>query len=472
MRRVEATARLCDAAARFAMTQANGTVLIVDDDPALRKVLGALLGQAGIAVIEAASGREALALLQERLIDAVVTDLRMPELDGMALLTQIVRAWPDLPVVMLTAHATVALAVEAMKRGATDFVLKPFEREDVLFVVQKALALGRRDEPPERTVLGDEFVGESQVMASLRGLVQRSALTSATVLIRGETGSGKEVVARAIVEQGSRRDHPFVKLHCAALPEALLESELFGHEKGAFTGAIARKAGKVELAAGGTLFLDEIGDVPLATQVKLLRLLQEREIERLGGTSTIKVDVRFIAATHRPLERLIEAGEFRADLFYRLNVIPLEVPPLRERASDVPALARHFVSQFCAAHQLPAFAFEPAALERLSAAPWPGNVRQLANLIERIVVLEGAESIGAGVVERELAREAARFGSGSVPPPAPSTGRSLGEQRHELERGAVVEALARAQNNRSLAARMLGISRRTLYNKLAELGLD
>jgi two-component system response regulator AtoC len=455
----------------------DATVLIVDDDAALRKVLGALLAQAQIASVEAASGREALHVLQSRLVDAVLADLRMPEMDGMELVSHVARGWPDVPVVMLTAHGTVALAVEAMKRGAADFVLKPFDREEVLFVMRKALALGSR--PTEGAALASDFVGESEPVRRLRTSIQRCAATSATVLIRGETGTGKEVVARAIHDQSPRRAQPLVKVHCAAVPEALLESELFGYEKGAFTGATSRKPGRVELAAGGTLFLDEIGDIPLSTQVKLLRLLQEREIERVGGVDTIAVDVRFIAATHRPLEKMLMDGEFREDLFYRLNVIPIEVPPLRERPSDIALLARHFTRLFCAAHQLPARELEAGAVERLATAPWPGNVRQLSNLIERLVVLGTGPIVSRTDVDLELAREGARLGgsgaapvTSAAPTGATRTGASLGEQRHDLEREAVKEALARANDNRTLAARMLGISRRTLYNKLEELGLD
>jgi two-component system response regulator AtoC len=460
----------------MAALPSDATVLIVDDDAALRKVLGALLGQAGIASVEAASGREALLILQSRLIDAVVADLRMPEMDGMDLVSYVASGWPDVPVVMLTAHGTVALAVEAMRRGAADFVLKPFDREEVLFVVQKALALART--PTEGATPASPFIGESEVVRRLRASIQRSALTSATVLIRGETGSGKEVVARAIHEQSPRRTQPLVKVHCAALPEGLLESELFGHEKGAFTGATSRKPGRVELAAGGTLFLDEIGDVPLSTQVKLLRLLQEREIERVGGVETIAVDVRFIAATHRPLERMMEEGAFREDLFYRLNVIPIEVPPLRERPNDIALLACHFTRLFCATHRLPARELEPSAIERLGSDAWPGNVRQLANLMERLVVLGTEPNITRADVDLELDRERARHDgarAAAVAPPAVTpparTGASLEKQRYDLEREAVREALARANNNRTLAARMLGISRRTLYNKLEELGL-
>jgi two-component system, NtrC family, response regulator AtoC len=447
----------------------DATVLIVDDDATLRKVLGALLGQAGIASVEAGSGHDALLVLQSRPVDAVLADLRMPEMGGMELVSHVARGWPDVPVVMLTAHGTVPLAVEAMKRGAADFLLKPFDREEVLFVLQKALALGRG--PTEASAPGSDFIGQSAAMRRLSEALRRCAATSATVLIRGETGTGKEVVARAIHEQSPRSARPLVKVNCAALPEALLESELFGHEKGAFTGATSRKPGRVELAAGGTLFLDEIGDVPLATQVKLLRLLQEREIERVGGVDTIAVDVRFIAATHRPLEKMVEDGEFREDLFYRLNVIPIEVPALRERPGDIAELARHFAQRHCAAHRLPARDLEPGAIERLEMDRFAGNVRQLSNLIERLVVLGTEPRIGRADVERELAREAARRGGARAADVPTSRGASLSEQRHGLEREAVTEALARARNNRTLAARLLGISRRTLYNKLKELGL-
>jgi two-component system, NtrC family, response regulator AtoC len=446
----------------------TATVLCVDDDPAVGKVLTALLGQAGLNALSARNGAEALELLERRAVDLVVSDLRMPGVGGMDLLRTVVERWPDLPVVILTAHGSVPLAVEAMRAGAADFVLKPFDRDEVLFVLEKALraqARGAFSSTPHGPTLGG-----SPGMRELDALIGRAAQGSATVLVRGETGTGKELVARAIHERSARAKQAFVKLNCAALPDALLESELFGYEKGAFTGAAQRKPGRVELAAGGTLFLDEIGDVPPATQVKLLRVLQEREIERVGGTETIKVDVRFVAATHQKLEALVARGDFREDLFYRLNVIPLDVPPLRERREDIPALVSHFAASTAAANARPPASFSPEAVELLAQQPWPGNVRQLENMVERLVVLSDERTISRSTVEREIEREAARERSVRAPSDgnAPS---ALDTQRREAEREAILDALARSGNNRSLAARLLGVSRRTLYNKLEEMGV-
>jgi two-component system response regulator AtoC len=449
---------------------AGSTVLCVDDDPAVGKVLAALLGQAGVNAVLAASGSEALELLSRRAIDLVVSDLRMPGIGGMDLLKSIGERWPEMPVVILTAHGTVPLAVEAMRAGAADFMLKPFDRDEVLFVIEKVLTAHREGVADGRAQASGPVLGDSAVMRELDELVRRAAQGSATVLVRGETGTGKELVARAIHERSARAEGPFVRLNCAALPDALLESELFGYEKGAFTGAANRKPGRVELASGGTLFLDEIGDVPLATQVKLLRVLQEREIERVGGTETIAVDVRFVAATHQKLEALVSRGAFREDLFYRLNVIPLDVPPLRERRVDIPALVAHFSKRAAEANARKTASFAPDAVELLAQQPWPGNVRQLENMVERLVVLSDTPSISRAAVEREIEREAARErsakGSGDSAPSA------LDAQRREAEREAILDALARAGNNRSLAARLLGVSRRTLYNKLEEMGVE
>jgi two-component system, NtrC family, response regulator AtoC len=450
----------------------RGTVLLVDDDPAITKILSAQLGQVGIAAVEAHTAELALTLLDSRPIDVVVSDVRMPGMDGMALCARISLAWPEIPVVILTAHGSIQVAVEAMKAGAVDFMQKPFERDEVLFVIEKALTAAARDRErtPPRT--GLTLIGQSASMSAMRETIRRSASGNATVLIRGETGTGKELVARAVHEHSLRRDKPFVKLNCASLPDSLLESELFGYEKGAFTGAFSRKPGRVELAQRGTLFLDEIGDVPLATQVKLLRILQERELERLGGTETIKVDVRFVAATHRDLESMVADGKFREDLFYRLNVLPLDVPPLRERSSDIAALVQHFTHAASAANGRGDTSVDSSALELLQAQAWPGNVRQLENFVERLIVLSDGPVVRQKDVLRELAKEGGRARSGSTTPETPVSVRGLGSQRRDAERQAVTDALVRAGNNKSLAARLLGVSRRTLYNKLEELGLE
>lgn len=456
------------------MSELKGTVLLVDDDLAVGTVLMALIKQAGHQARHVPSGEKALEVLAKEPIDVVVTDIRMPGMGGMQLLTQVVAKWPDVPVIMMTAHGTVPLAVEAMKAGAADFVLKPFEREEILYAVNKALTQATTAGVSSPGGMGPGIIGESASMKEAYALIRKAAGSTATVLIRGESGTGKELAARAVHEQSPRHLGPFVKIHCAALPDTLLESELFGYEKGAFTGAAQRKPGRVELAHGGTLFLDEIGDIPLSTQVKLLRLLQERELERLGGTETLKVDVRFVAATHQPLEDLVQRKQFREDLFYRLNVVPIVLPPLRERRDDVEALAKHFVATLGATNGKPDTRLDAEALKLMTTQPWPGNVRQLQNFVERLVVLGDGPVITERDVTRELARQATSFATVMASSPessAEKTSGTLGEKRRESEREALTEALARAGDNRTLAARLLGISRRTLYNKLEEQGL-
>ncbi len=453
------------------MSEGESCALVVDDDAAVRQVLVALLRQDGLRAIGAKSADEALALLERGGVDVIISDVRMPGMDGLTLLRRSSATWPDIPVVLLTAHGTIPLAVEAMKAGAHDFLSKPFEREEVLFVVRKALlaaehAAGAASEGGATQAL----LGQSPALREVQDRIRRAAGSAATVLIRGETGSGKELVARAIHDASARSARPFVKLNCAALPETLLESELFGHEKGAFTGAASRKPGRVELAEGGTLFLDEIGDVPAATQVKLLRVLQERELERLGGTSTLRVDVRFIAATHRDLEQLLNEAKFREDLFYRLNVIPIDVPPLRARPDDIALLARHFLAASARANGK-ALSLEPSALTPLCEQAWPGNVRQLENFVERLVVFSDGPLLSKSDVQRELARDAARQRVAPAARGAAIRAVGLDEQRRQTERRAIEEALTRAGDNRALAARLLGISRRTLYKRLEEFGL-
>jgi DNA-binding NtrC family response regulator len=444
------------------MVDIGGTVLVVDDDLAVGKVLVALLVQAGHEATHVTSGHEALARLEAGPFDVVLTDLQMPGMNGIDLLDETARRWPGLPVIMLTAHGSVATAVEAMKKGAVEYMLKPFDKDELVYVVQKALTPARRrpEGMPAAPQGNAGIVGDSPAMREALALVRKVAGGLSTVLIRGETGTGKELVARALHEGGPRRDAPLITVHCGALPENLLESELFGYEKGAFTGANAKKPGRVELAHQGTLFLDEIGDVSPAVQVKLLRVLQEREFERVGGTQTVKVDVRFVAATHKDLEEMVAKGTFREDLFYRLNVVPIRLPPLRERAGDVERLARHFAQEVGRANGRPGARFDEAALARLGAERWPGNVRQLQNLVERLVVLSDSDAIELTAVERELGRA----------PLAPTDG-SLDARRREAERAGILAAIDRAKGNRSLAARLLCVSRRTLYNKLREHGI-
>jgi two-component system response regulator AtoC len=429
-------------------------VLVVDDDPAVAQVLLLLLRQGGFEAQHAETGEVALARLAREPVDVVLSDVRMPGMDGLALLREVRRRWPDVPVVMLTAHGTVAVAVEAMKAGAADFILKPFDREEVLYALKKAVAARPRAESATGGLVG----GSPAMRATLERL-GKAAQGASTVLIRGESGTGKELAARHLHDLGPRKAGPFVAVHCAALPEALLESELFGYEKGAFTGATQRKPGRIELAGGGTLFLDEIGDVPLAVQVKLLRVIQERRFERLGGVQSVTVDVRFVAATHRDLEAMVAAGQFREDLLFRLNVVPVRLPSLRERPEDIEPLARAFCARFTESDGRPPIELTPGAIEALAAFSWPGNVRQLHNVLERLIVLADGPTLDGAEVARELG-EGARV-----------TGATLDGKRRDAERGALLDALRRCGDNRTLAARVLGVSRRTLYNKLREHGL-
>jgi two-component system response regulator AtoC len=387
--------------------------------------------------------------------------VRMPGMDGFQLLEAVKTSWPDIPVVLLTAHGNVPLAVDAMKKGAADFLMKPFDRELMLAAISRCAQMVRAegplvDAPPPND---QGFLGESKAMVEVRSLIHKAAQSQSTVLIRGESGTGKELAAKALHQASPRAQGPFVRFQCGALPESLIESELFGYEKGAFTGAVARKLGRVELAQGGTLFLDEIGDVPLPVQVKLLRLLQEREFERLGGTQTFKADVRFVAATHQPLEELVRSGRFREDLFHRLNVIPVHLPALRERSSDIPRLAEHFIR----VHGGKVAA--DSVLNRIAMETWRGNVRELQNFIERLVVLSpNPAALTESDVERELGRRSPLMQEAT-------RSSDLDEARRSAEREALRVALDKAGNNRTKAARILGVSRRTLYNKLSELGL-
>ncbi len=460
-------------------TERGQSILVVDDDASVRRVLTALLEQGGYEVRGVGSGEEALAALDAGCFDLVISDLRMRGMDGMALLGAVVTRHPGLPVMMLTAHGTVPLAVAAMRSGAADFLLKPFDREEILFVVDKALRASKtnRDAPPLPALHGGGIIGRAPALLEVLQVIRRAATGTATVLIRGESGTGKELAARALHDASPRRDGPFVSLHCAALPESLLESELFGYEKGAFTGAVARKPGRVELADGGTLFLDEIGDIPPGTQVKLLRVLQERTFERLGSTRTEKVDVRFVAATHRDLESMAAEGTFREDLFYRLNVVPVWMPPLRERREDIDTLVRHFCSTLARANGRASMAITEEAVALLRTEPWRGNVRELANFVERLVVLSPSDTIDAEHTARELARVpvAKRAPLGALEAGAHSGASPLAAleaRRRDGEREEILNALTRAADNRALASRLLGVSRRTLYNKLREHGLS
>jgi DNA-binding NtrC family response regulator len=437
-------------------------VLLIDDDPGVATVIEALLKRKGIGSAYVMSAEAALPIIDRRPVDLAIIDLQMPGMGGLDFVQLAARRYPDLPVIVLTAHGSVPLAVRALQSGAVDFLEKPFDSAHLLRVVSNHLVerKARTSTQPD-----DAIVGESPAIVTLLERIARAAKSDATVLLRGESGTGKELVARAIHRQSRRSAAPLISLHCAAIPEQLLEAELFGHARGAFTGAERDRQGRVELARGGTLFFDELGDITPLTQTKLLRLLQERCFERIGENSQRQADVRFVAATHRPLEELVSQGKFREDLFYRLNVVPIVVPPLRERLEDVPLLVARFSKEIGREQGIAARSFEPAALRRMMAHSWPGNVRELRNLIERLVVLSSTTNITAEQVEAELALVAPRAPNSarrSTPPP----------RKIELDQNQLVEMLSKTQQNRALAARLLGISRRTLYNRLREFGLD
>ncbi len=470
-------------------------VLVADDEPNLRRVLSAQLARDGFEVHGAEDGEQALKILAEHHIDVVITDLRMPKLDGMSLLKRIVAEYPDIPVIMITAHGTVNTAVEALKRGAFDYVTKPFDRAEFQAVVTKA---ARSRELSGKLYLGTaeergrfRLIGESPAMHKVYQVIERAADTPSTVLITGESGTGKELIARALHENSSRSEKAFIRVNCAALPPELIESELFGYEKGAFTGAVTSKPGRFELADGGTLFLDEIGEIPVEMQVKLLRAIQESEFERVGGVKTIRVDVRLIAATNRLLPGEIEAGRFREDLYYRLNVVHIDLPPLRERKSDIPLLLEHFLRRFNERLKKNVTGVEPAALELLMAHEWRGNIRELENCMERCLLFcdgerIGAEDLPASLREGEPAEEprpsapawaeAAPHDEEVAPEPVESfeeggLKEAVREATQRIERELILRALKQTHNNVTHTARLLKISRKSLQMKMKELGL-
>jgi len=436
----------------------------------MRRLLELDLSEAGYQTFSSADAEKGLDLLRREQIDLVLTDLKLPGLGGLEFLQAAKRLNAALPVVVMTAYGSVETAVEAMKAGASDYVLKPFALAEMRLVVQKELDVRhlREENRNLREALGRQYnhpniVARSPKMQEVLALVERVAATPSTVLIGGESGVGKDLIAHLIHQRSSRSSGPFVKINSTAIPENLLESELFGYEKGAFTGATASKPGKFELADKGTLFLDEIGDVPPATQVKLLRVLQEREFERLGGTRTIKVDVRLIAATNRDLRAALEQGTFREDLYYRLNVVPIDIPPLREHKEDIPDLANLFLIRLGQQSQKKLEGIKPEALRKLMDFHWPGNVRELENIVERACALAPGPFIEASDIQ--IDHVAGRNHSGQSP--LLPEGKTLDQWEDELIR----EAYRRANGNKSEAARMLGLSRNALRYRLEKIGI-
>ncbi|MGH7304851.1 MAG: sigma-54-dependent transcriptional regulator [Candidatus Rokuibacteriota bacterium] len=441
------------------------TLLVADDDPGLRESLERTLTREGYRVVLASDGRAALERVQAGGVDLIVTDLRMPGLTGLELLRAAKAIMPDVDVILLTAFGTVEEAVKAMKDGAYDFLTKPFRREQLIKLVDKALE--RRDLIEQNRALKKQLedirskgqmIGASPAFRRMLTLVEQIADSSATILIQGESGAGKELVARTIHERSGRRGGPFVAVNCAALPETLLESELFGYEKGAFTGAVGRKEGRFELASGGTLFLDEVADLSLVTQPKILRVLQEGEFERLGGTRTLQVDVRIVAATNQDLADMVKEKRFREDLYYRLNVITVRVPPLRERHEDIRVLAQHYLRVYAAKNGRKLEGFSNEALERLESYAWPGNVRELENLIERTVLLARKDRIDAEDLPEEVA--------GVKRPPRDAILELVGTPLADIEQRLLDETLRITGGNKTQAAKLLGIDVRTVARKL------
>ena len=448
-------------------------VLVVDDDLAHRTMLRTLLGDWGYAIVDADDGEAAVAVVQAQPIDLVLMDIRMVRVSGIEALEQIKAINPAIPIVLMTAYASVEMAVDALKKGAYDYLIKPLDFDKLRLTLERALehirlkAENRQLKQQLATgIQSSDIIGSSPAMVRLMETVAQVAVSEATVMVTGESGTGKELVAAAIHHNSPRKSGPFVKVNCAAITETLLESELFGHEKGAFTGADRRREGRFVQADGGSLFLDEVGEMPVSMQVKLLRVLQERELTRVGGEQVIPVDVRLIVATNQDLARMVNAGTFREDLYYRLNVVDLKTPPLRERREDIPLLAAHFLLRFAEKKSQSGGPVLPRAMDLLIRHPWPGNVRELMNTIERAVVMARSscldEDAFAALIP-EPPEVGAAFSDGVFPADVPLD---------RIEREAIVNTLASAKGNKSEAARRLGITRKTLREKLKKYNLS
>ena len=468
------------------MTSSPPKVLLIEDDPAIVATLRQVLAEEGYAIATESTGEAGLAAARSGSFDVIITDLKLPGLSGLELVRGLHPSYPQLPILMMTAHGTTESAIEAIQAGAFDYIIKPFEIPELLRLVQQAVTASRLMSEPvqsgEARASGEAIVGSGRAMQLIYKEIGRVAAKPVGVLIRGETGTGKELIARAIFRYSDRAKGPFVAFNCAAIPETLLESELFGHERGAFTGADARRIGRFEQADRGTIFLDEIGDMTPGTQVKLMRVLQEKCVQRLGGKETIPVDVRVIAATHRDLETAIKRNQFREDLYYRISVVVLTLPPLRDRPEDIPELARFFLNKYAGEFHTPRPAIQADALNFLQTQPWPGNVRELENSIRKVLLLARGYTISVDLVRAALAK------AGPPPPPAEMP---LAAYADELlaaaQRGEISDVYARfdeaaarlllgraiekAQGNQAQAARWLGISRLTLREKLTQFGL-
>ena len=436
------------------------TVLLIEDEKIMRVTLEDALKGAGYEVMSFETGGSALQSMKSNSFDVAVTDVRLPDMDGFDIVREITRT-KDAPVIVMTAYGTIKDAVEAMKLGAFDYITKPFALDEFLLLIERALEIKRLREENIRLkkdlnkcYCAPNIIGESAGMKKVFSLIGKVSVSDSTVLILGESGTGKELIATTIHYQSNRKDRPLIKVNCAALPEGLIESELFGHERGAFTGAVKRKPGRFELANGGTIFLDEIGDLPPATQAKILRVIQERQFERIGGTATLNVDVRIIAATNKNLEEEVKAGRFREDLYYRLNVIPITLPPLRERREDIPELIEFFMDRY-RKKLAKNVRFSKDAVEMLLAYDYPGNVRELENIIERCITLSIAEVIGKDELPSFITSDTP--GTKSL---------FLSDIAADAEKGHIIGVLQTTQGNKTKAAEILGISRKTLWEKM------
>lgn len=449
-------------------------ILIVDDELNMRLVLSAMLKKEGYDVSSASDGREAMQILQSNKISIVITDLKMPGMDGMELLSRVSDLYPEIPVVMITAHGSIATAVEALKKGAFDYITKPFDLDDLRNIVSKAMKTRALKEnefslTPAEIERGG-IIGASPQTMELFEAINRVAPTTTTVMITGETGTGKELVAEAIHYNSPRKKNPLIKINCAAIAETLMESELFGYEKGAYTGAAVTKPGRFELAHKGTLFLDEVADIPREMQVKLLRVIQEQEFERVGGLRTIKVDVRIIAATNRNISREVKAGNFREDLYYRLNVFPIEIPPLRERIEDVPGLVGYFLDKFNKKLGL-SVSMNDEVKELLMRHDWPGNIRELENLIERMMLLAKNNLITSGEVPAEFKDSFASVAKDSPAGDKKPFKAYMRDQIENVERQMIIKCLEECGDNVTSAAKKMGLSRKGLQLKMIKYNL-
>ena len=453
-------------------------ILLVDDDADIRETMVTLLTMNDYSVTSVADGQSAIEEVKKEKFNIVITDLMMPKMTGIDVIKNLKAIDPDLQCIVITGYATVSTAVDAMKAGAYDYLMKPFNGTEVLMLLKRVMEL--QDLQAENSQLKrtlnqrygyENLIGNSEGIQMVCSLIEKVAETDSTILILGESGTGKELVARTIHYNSPRKNKPLIPINCGAIPETLLESELFGHEKGAFTGASTTRIGRFELADGGTIFLDEIGDMSPTLQVKLLRVLQQREFERVGGVRTIKVDVRIIAATNIDLEHAVHEGKFREDLYYRLNVIPVVIPPLRERADDIPLLMDHFLSHFNKTKKRDIKGFSPAAMDILISYPWPGNIRELENLVERLIILKGNGTICPDDLPEKFISHTLN-NEGALHITLPETGVNLKDVVEEFENNLILQAMQKAQGVKNKAAQLLSLNRTTLVEKLKKKKLD